>query len=163
MTTLSDHAHAAKLIRAKLKQHNIKATVHAKSYAGGDSVRVRVFSEPPWTIKAIKSFCNQFEMGHFNAMEDLYEYSNTNDNLPQVKFVFVHNEFSTDDHKQAFSYLCKHFAAYENFTGTLDEHDNDRGMTDWVSSEVWQVLNGSLDKRCNGIKYWNKPQMRLTA
>lgn len=87
---LSTAAQAAAQIRKELKKHGIKATVRSGGGSMTDKVSVSVKSEiMPTTYKALESFCNQYQMGHFNGMEDIYEYSNTRDDLPQVDFVFV--------------------------------------------------------------------------
>lgn len=80
---LTEHAAAAKMIRTELKKHGIKATVRAKAYAGGESITVTVNNELPATYKAIKAYCSRFQYGHFDGMQDLYEYSNHSDDLPQ--------------------------------------------------------------------------------
>jgi len=90
----TDHAQVGRAIKAELKKHGIKASVRGKSFAGGDSVDVYIDAIQgdrilcPATIEKIQAFAKSFQMGHFNGMEDIYEYSNTNDG-PQVKFVFV--------------------------------------------------------------------------
>ncbi len=101
---ISDHAAAGKLIRAELKKQGIKASVRGQAYAGGDSITVKIDVQQadrvlvPATQQAIEAFCNQFQMGHFNGMEDIYEYSNNIEELPQVKFVFI--DFNYGDLEQ---------------------------------------------------------------
>ena len=102
MTTA--HAAAAKLIRAELKKHGIKASVRAKSYAGGSSISVNVDDELPATVEAIRAFTSKFEYGHFDPMNDLYEYSNSRDDIPQVGFVFVNNHLSDELRQAAWDY-----------------------------------------------------------
>lgn len=104
--TISTRAAAAKAIRNELKKNGIKARVTCKSYSGGDSVRVSVSNQAPWVMAKINDFCNQYQMGHFNGMEDIYEYSNTSD-LPQVKFVFVDNNFSDEVKNEARAHIEK--------------------------------------------------------
>lgn len=102
---ISDHAAAGKLIRAELKKQGIKASVRGQSYSGGDSITVRIDVQQadrvlvPAAQEAIQAFCRQFEMGTFNGMEDIYEYTNRNDDLPQVKFVFVQFEYGDLEQK----------------------------------------------------------------
>ena len=108
--SLSDHAHAAKLIRAELKTHAIKGRVKASTSSMTSSVDVYLENcEPPWIFKAVETFANRFQYGHFDGMTDCYEYSNTNEGRPQVKFVFVHTGRSDADRKRAWDYLRKHF------------------------------------------------------
>ena len=96
---LSPHAHVAKLIRQHLKEMGIKGRVTSNSYSGGSSVSVELENQPREVEKAIEAFCAKFEYGHFDGMNDIYEYSNRNDSIPQVKFLFVNNTM-TDDFKQ---------------------------------------------------------------
>jgi len=106
----SNHAAAAKQIRQHLKANGIKATVHAKSYSGGSSIRVKIFEELPATFDAVKSFAFQFQYGHFDGMDDSYKYSNSRDDIPQVSFVFVDNEFSKETLADAWAYCQKNHA-----------------------------------------------------
>jgi hypothetical protein len=159
---LSSHAATARAIRTELKKHSITGRVTAKTYSGGDSVTVSVQNLPPWTMKQIKTYCSQFEMGHFDGMVDMYEYSNRREDIPQVKFVFVENDFSDELREKAYQFLLNLMAAYEGFPPTYDEAQNRQGASDWVSSEVWQVLNGSWDSRsCGTTKFWIKPHIKV--
>lgn len=103
--TTSTHAAAAKMIRAELKKHGISATVRSKSYAGGDSITIGLINELPATVAAVKAFAGRFEMGHFDGMRDIYEYSNRNSDLPQVKFVFVQNDLTNEVRQAAWEYV----------------------------------------------------------
>jgi len=89
----TEAAKVAKMIRQQLKKAGIKARVTSKTYSGGDRVNIDLKDQPPWVIDAINSGVSKYIMGHFNGMDDIYEYSNANDGL-QVKFIFVNNEFS---------------------------------------------------------------------
>lgn len=166
--SISSHASVAKTIRSKLKQHGIDCRVTSKSYSGGNSVTVHVQNVPPWTMKEVKSFCDQFEMGHFDGMVDLYEYSNRRDDIPQVKFVFVENGFSDDIHQAAYEYLCRTMHAYRDYPATFTEAQNlpgSSGRGSYVSQEVWQVLNGSFDEFDSGTlpRFWIKPRVKLAG
>jgi hypothetical protein len=67
--------------------------VSTESYSGGDSMSVQYTSPEP--IKELESFINNFQYGHFNSMEDIYESTNDQDIvvdghiLQQYKYVFV--------------------------------------------------------------------------
>ena len=103
---LSDHAAAAKAIRTGLKDNGIKASVKAETGSMTSSVRVTILEDiHPKTLKAVKTYCDQFEMGHFNGMEDIYEYSNTQD-FPQVKFVFISVEYSDEIKAEVAAYIA---------------------------------------------------------
>lgn len=51
-----------------------KIEVSTDVFSGGDSMDVNYYAPDP--IKELESFINQFQAGHFNGMEDIYEYSN---------------------------------------------------------------------------------------
>lgn len=160
---LSDHAHAAKLIRAKLKQHNIPARVRASTFAMGSSVDVDVENQPPWVFAEIKRFASRFQYGHFDGMQDLYEYSNSRDDIPQVKFVMVSNKFSKEMHQKAYDYLRQNFADFEGAPEKYTSAGSFRAGDSYATDRIWQVLNGSLDQRCSGLKFWVKPHIKLEA
>ncbi len=157
---ISDHAHAAKMIRAELKKNGIKARVKASTASMTSSVDIYLTDcLAPWTLKEIKTFCDKFQYGHFDGMQDLYEYSNTNDDLPQVKFVFVHNGRTDEDRQRAYDYLRTGFAGYENAPAKYEDAANEMFGSEWVSTEVHQVLSGCMDSRSVGTKFWHKPKV----
>jgi len=103
---LSNHAAAAKAIRSKLKEHGIKAKVRASSASMTSSVNITIFQDlSPAALDEVKSFCNQFQSGHFDGMTDCYEYSNSRDDTPQVKFVFISVEYSDEIKAKAKDYV----------------------------------------------------------
>jgi hypothetical protein len=110
MKTLSTHAAAAKQIRQQLKKAGVKAKVRASF----DTVNVDLTDEMPATFAKIHAFCDQYEEGHFNGMEDIYEYSNRNPDLPQVRFVMVVNTFSDEMQQAAWEYTKERWADMED-------------------------------------------------
>lgn len=86
---LSPHAAAAKAIRTTLKRDypHLKQSVTSSSYAGGNAVRVHIEDAKPSEIDAIDTLCNKHQYGSFDGMTDCYNYDNSNDDLPQVKYV----------------------------------------------------------------------------
>jgi len=88
MKTQSTHSQAAKMIRQELKKAfpNTKFTV-TSSGTGGTSINIGWDNGP--SKLDILAIGNKYKCGHFNGMEDIYEYSNKNINLPQVEYIFV--------------------------------------------------------------------------
>jgi hypothetical protein len=141
---LSNHASAAKLIRAKLKEHGIKAKVRASSASMTSSVDITILQDlSPAALEEVKSFCNRFQSGHFDGMTDSYEYSNSRDDIPQVKFVFISVEYSDEIKAKAKAYIA-------DING-IDEYDRDR--------YEWMALNGSWGD------FWadNKPRVLMAS
>ncbi len=134
------HAAAAKEIRKELKRRGIRASVRSSSYSMGSSVNVKIRQDIlPATRERIESFCGRYQYGHFDPMQDLYEISNRDDSLPQVKHVFVEVQWSDEIVKSA-----KRFA--EN-----------RDMGD----EYWSILSG---RSIWADDFWadRKPRQRAT-
>ncbi len=157
---ISDHAAAAKLIRAELKKNGIKASVRASTASMTSSVNINLTDcVAPWVMKEIKLFCSKFQYGDFDGMTDSYNYSNNRDDLPQVRFVFVHNGRSDDDRQRAYDYLRAGFAGYENAPAKYEDAANEMFGSEWVSTEVHQVLSGCMDARSVGTRFWNKPKV----
>ena len=91
---LSRYARAGQMIRSFMREQGIAGSVTGQSYAGGSSINIHVEDTPPAALQALERFARQFEYGSFNDMEDIYEYNNVNDDLPQVSYVFVNNNIS---------------------------------------------------------------------
>jgi uncharacterized membrane protein len=91
MRKLSDAAKVAKLCRKHLK-----ARATSKNYAGGSSVTIRVRDISPREMRDIREYVSQYEMGYYDAMEDIYNYTNARGDIPQVSYVFIDNEMSED-------------------------------------------------------------------
>ncbi len=153
--TISTHAAAAKAIRTELKKNNIAARVTCQSYSGGDSVRVATVDLPPHTVDAIKTFAEQYQQGHFNGMEDIYEYSNNNDDLPQVKFVFINNEYSQETKQAAWDELRERLQGMDRYPADInDVHEYD------ATSRLYRYMNGSQDFMYSAFR---KPRIKQAA
>ncbi len=85
----STHSQAAQQIKSELKAAfpTVKFSVKSDSFAGGDAVRIRYEDGP--TTKQVDEIVGKFQSGSFNSQEDLYEYDNRKEDLPQVKYVQV--------------------------------------------------------------------------
>lgn len=108
MRQLSESAQAAKAIRKILKKEfpHLKFTVTSSSN-GGTSVNVGYLNGVP--TKEVQKHIGQFQKGHFDGMTDCYEYSNTNDEIPQVKFLFVNRELSEHAENAVFTLARTYF------------------------------------------------------
>lgn len=91
----TESAKAAALLRAEIKKAfpGLKFRCTSETYSGGSSIRVSYEDQPKEVHEAINGLADKYQYGHFNGMEDLYEYSNVLD-LPQAKYVFVENDMS---------------------------------------------------------------------
>lgn len=89
-------AQAAQEIRKELKINfpGIKFKVTSKSYSMGSNVNISWFDGP--TSQEVDLITAKYQYGHFDSMNDIYEYSNVNKDLPQVKHMFTHREMSEE-------------------------------------------------------------------
>lgn len=93
MQKISEHAQVAKLLKKKAKELGINVTSsRSKSFAGGDSVYLHFDSGSDNAVSQLKDYSHQFKRGHFNGMEDIYEYSNRRDDVPQTKYLFLQDD-----------------------------------------------------------------------
>jgi hypothetical protein len=58
----------------------------------GDHVRVS-YTDGPLSDK-IEKVIGKYQYGHFNGMEDIYEYSNNRNDIPQTKYLFIERDIS---------------------------------------------------------------------
>lgn len=69
-------AHAARNIRLEFKASGIKAGVRSRSFAGGDAIDIELpASASNEALAAAKRIARKYEAGHFNSMDDCYEYA----------------------------------------------------------------------------------------
>ena len=113
MNTKSEQAQVAAIIRKELRKNGIVAKVTSKSYSMGDSVNVNLTDLAPWAVTAIQDFCAPYQQGHFNGMEDIYEYSNSRNDIPQTKFLMINNSFSDDVVQAAWTELRERLSGFE--------------------------------------------------
>lgn len=87
---MSEAAQVAKAIRAILKAHNVKGSVRSDNYSGGNAVRVYLAEEiSPEVYDKIFWEADKFRAGHFNGMEDIYEYRHVDG--PSANYIFFNS------------------------------------------------------------------------
>ena len=100
-------AQTAKAIRKELKAAfpNEKFRVRSETYSMGNAVSVYIgeyvktgardcrgwdVMEKNEVMKEVEKIISKYKYGSFNGMEDIYEYTNRRDDIPQVKFVSLY-------------------------------------------------------------------------
>ena len=106
---LSEQAKVAKLCRQYLKSIGVKGQASSSSFSMGDSVDVSVNDLNPDLYKQIKDEFSQYQYGHFDGMNDIYEYSNRNRDIPQTKYLSVDNHYSDELRQKAWEFLYKKY------------------------------------------------------
>jgi hypothetical protein len=109
LTAGSGHAEAAKAIRTVLKKKFplVKFGVRAKSFAGGNSVDIDWVDGP--TTAQVDAVGKAYQYGSFDGMQDLYEYTNVNKELPQVKYVMTSRHRSPKVEKEIIEQTVKDY------------------------------------------------------
>ena len=146
MKQTSTHAQAAKMIRQFLKANNIDGRVTSKSYSMGNSINVRVENLDPTILKVVELYAAQFEYGSFNGMTDCYEYDNKNDDIPQVKFVFVNNEMSKEVGQDVWDFARGYYVGMEfapiDYTNAGSFYID--GFHMYGNTLVWKLYSGQF-------------------
>lgn len=103
------HAAAAQAIRQDLKKAwpGVEFAVTSQGYSMGNSVSVRWTDGP--TAAEVGAITGRYKAGHFDGMQDLYEYTNLRADIPQVKFVSCSREMSDDVRAEILSSVASRF------------------------------------------------------
>ena len=89
MKKLSKAALGAKLLKKKAKDLGMKATASSSYFSMGNSVTVKVLSGTDAALKTLKDDAIKYEAGSFDGMNDIYNYDNVRDDIPQTKYLFI--------------------------------------------------------------------------
>lgn len=152
---ISQVAQVAKIIKADLKAMGIKATAKSSSYSMGDSVRVSIENVAPKLAAELKAKYACYQYGHFNGMEDIYEQSNSRDDIPQTKHLFINFLFSADVEALALAHCETKHAMFnkesEHYQQSAD-YDRQRVLSDTLYSadddnSFWQTVKNQQKKR----------------
>jgi len=144
----STHAQTAAMIRKHIKSLGIKAQVTSDSYAGGNSVRVSLTDETPAVCAKIEEYVNQFQYGSFNGMQDLYEYTNTRNDIPQVKYVFVNNHASPEMRQKIWDFMKGYYAGMEGCPADVKDAQNylNPNFGGYADQEIWRLFSGGFGR-----------------
>ena len=87
-------AQCASAIRKELKSNfpSVKFRVVCENFSMGNSVDV-VWTDGP-TKDQVDGIIQKYQYGHFDGMIDMYEHSNSRDDIPQAKYVHGRREAS---------------------------------------------------------------------
>jgi hypothetical protein len=92
----SSSANCAAAIREELKKEfaGVKFSVKSSNFAGGDSVDITWENGP--IVQDVETITRKYQYGRFDSMTDMYECTNSIENLPQSKYVSTSREISED-------------------------------------------------------------------
>jgi len=106
----SRSANCATAIREELKKEfaGVKFSVKSSNFSGGDSVDITWENGP--IVQDVESITRKYQYGRFDGMTDMYEYSNTREDLPQSKYIQTRREISEEVNNIIFEALRPHFS-----------------------------------------------------
>lgn len=115
----SSAANCAAAIRTELKTAfpGIKFSVTCENFSMGDSVDIRWEDGP--TTKEVEEFTSKYQYGHFDSMTDMYESSNSRDDIPQSKYVHTNRQLS-EELKAKLMVDAERLFVEDRYTGVRD-------------------------------------------
>lgn len=143
--TLSPAALAAKEIRVILNKQfpNTKFRVRSDNFSMGDSVDVEWTDGP--TSEAVDKHIAHYQYGNFNGMEDIYEYTNRRDDIPQTKYLHTDRNISADVYKNIVAELNEKWGwnlqVEVNQYGSAHVTNDFHTGSDWASSYIRREFN----------------------
>lgn len=134
---LTTAALCASAIRAELKKAfpGIRFDVRSKNYSGGNSVNVSWEDGP--VKSAIDEIIGKYQYGHFDGSIDLYEYSNSRDDIPQARFVFSKREMSKETEARLVRELSEKYGV-----DMKDEQAVFAKFDRWPANLLYRAFNG---------------------
>lgn len=152
---ISNYAAAAKMIRVWLKAQGIKARVTSEGYSMGSSVNVEIYDQAPDVVAKVEAFAKQFQYGHFDGMQDLYEYSNSRADIPQAKYVFVRNALSGELKQEIWDFALN-FYGIKNIEGAPVDYDQAcnfriQNFACYGSDLVYRLASGGFNQN----EFWD--------
>lgn len=161
---MTEHAKCAKMIRTQLATvfPGVKFSVRSDSFSMGDSVDIEWTDGP--TVAMVEEVTQRYQYGHFDGMQDLYEYSNNRSDIPQAKYVHENRHMSPQAIRDIIEYLnrCWGYAlVLDERTGWIDPmSDGPRGNNSgWQSQDIWRRFSphSLLCDACNSaIRFEDK-------
>lgn len=165
---ISEHAAVAKLIRAELKKNGIAAKVKSASGSMTSKVTVDLIDCSPYVTDSVTKGLEKYQYGHFDGMNDIYINSNTNIEIPQVKFLFITNSFSDNMKQDALDQVCLSYnldqidLADAPATLPIISPVNDC-ITCYTSEMIHKTLVGRRSDYFRYPSFWLKPVKRIMA
>lgn len=143
----STQALAAKAIKQYMKTNDIAGRVTSTSYAGGCSASAYVTDLPPDAYKKLCDFAKQYQYGSFNSMEDIYEYSNSRKDIPQVKYVFVNNLMSDELKQEIWEFILNTYSGMEGAPANASDAYNFRNneFDEFGSQLIYRLFSGGYN------------------
>ena len=107
-------------IGARVKAELKKAYPNVKFSVRSDYLSVKVSWVNGVTVKMVEEITSKYQHGRFDGMTDMYEYTNSRQDIPQVDYVFLDRTITDDIYDAKFEEYKKYYAGWENLTDMYD-------------------------------------------
>lgn len=108
-------------------------SIKYKSFAGGDSVSIKIVDPTPAERETIKALAEEYKNSSFDSMIDL-SFPKESKKPRSAKFVHIEVEYSPGMKEKAKQYLSKEWGITND-----QECKEKRGM--WLDMAIWRDLN----------------------
>ena len=166
----TNSAQVAKLCKAYVKSLGLDCSVSSSRYSGGDSVRVSLPDDMhPAMLSTIKSALAKYQYGHFDGMQDMYEYSNRKADIPQTKYLVIESRYSDAVKQAAYDLIRATWSGFEGAPASYADSYNFRAPSnEWAPTMVARMLSAQIDDNWSiGAEFWEihaaKPAQKLAA
>lgn len=126
-------AETAKAIRAELKKEFPSIKFSVKSQRG--SAVIIEYTDGVLSSK-VKAIVDKYQYGHFNGMEDIYEISNSRNDIPQAQYIFVTRNQSEAVQNEILKEIQTKYQGCENLG--LNDYATDHGQ--YISAMVHRLF-----------------------
>lgn len=142
--TPTQQAQVAKLCRQFLKAANIPGRVTSKSGSMTTSVKVVLMDQKCEVLDSVNKEFMKYEYGSFNGMDDSYNHDNVRDDIPQVKYLTVTNEYSKEMEQAALDFFRSRFGGCEELPVSIDNLTwNEQVHGEYIGTAMHQLINGT--------------------
>lgn len=160
----SNQAKVAKLCKEYItKKKGLKCRVRSEGFSMGDSVDVTIYDQPPNIRKEIEDYCSKYQYGHFDGMTDMYEYSNRQHDIPQTKYLHVHNDLSKELKQEALTFIRETMQGGEELPENYDDLSHERIFDEWATTVIYQFLSGYREGFWEQRKQPEPPKTQATT
>lgn len=119
---------------------DVKFSCTYETYAGGDAVRIWWTNWP--TEEQVDRIARKYQAGNFDGMRDIYEYNNTNPDLPQAKYVTMSRKIDNEIIEKFEEFVDKRFGKDEDLDRHTIQHKKRAVNNLRRNSELYQMPSG---------------------
>lgn len=153
--TKSNQAQVAKLCKQYITSLGYPCKAKSRSFSMGDAVDVYVENIPADDLKKIESELSKYQCGHFDGMQDMYEYSNWRKDIPQTKYLNIRCTYTDDVKQKAWQFLRDGWSDCADGPENFKEARSYRVGNEWADQCIWHLLSGRGALADESRKFWD--------